>query len=158
MGSTVWIEVRGRDLKQTVSDSNALNRVGDELDKLAGQLGVFALSHFYDWSEMDAAAEAEMCLIEGRPVPDHLKFRNITKQPADQRATVGTWFDSTEGLHSVQAIGLLLVKDPQAVFLPTGSRDIERYHRNLVRELKHCEDVLLTAVNSGQPFGLLIVP
>lgn len=158
MGSTVWIEVRGRGLEETASDSNALKSVGDELDKLAGQLGVVALSHFYDWSEMDAEAEAEICVIQGRPVPDRLKFRNITKQPAEQRAAVGTWFDSTEGLRSVQAIGRLLVKDPQAVSLPTRSHDVERYHRTLIQELKHCEDVLLTAVNSDQPFRLLIVP
>lgn len=40
MGHTIWVEVEGRPLKETADDSSTMHRLMDNLDALAGKLGV----------------------------------------------------------------------------------------------------------------------
>jgi len=163
MGSAIWIEVRGRPFKETADDCCKMDRLADELDDVATRLGVPKLSSFFDWTEMTRAADAETAYCELRdglreeePEPE---FRDITGEPLAIREKTGEWFDSGQGLRTIQAVRTDLNQHANAVPLPTHSpEDFERYRRELLEEFQLCERFLVEAVASGQQFRLVIVP
>jgi hypothetical protein len=163
MGSAIWIEIRGRPFKETADDCCKMHRLADELDDLATRLGVRKLSRFFDWTEMARAADAETAYCEFRdglreeePEPE---FRNITSEPLATRDQEGEWFDSSQGLGTIQALRSYLDEHAEAIELSANSvEDLERYRRELLAEFQLCEQLLIEAVASGQQFRLVIVP
>jgi hypothetical protein len=68
MGSTAWIEMHGRPLRETAFDCSIVHHLIDNLDILAGKLGVQKLSGFYDWSDFEVAIPARAAAASERAV------------------------------------------------------------------------------------------
>ena len=100
MGSTIWIEVRGRSLKETADDCSKMNRFVDRLDEIASQLDVPKLSGFLDYTEM--ALEADAVLAGDDWVS--CGVRDITGEPIEVREAEGEWFDSVQGLRTIRTL------------------------------------------------------
>ncbi|SIO16329.1 hypothetical protein SAMN05444166_2775 [Singulisphaera sp. GP187] len=103
---------------------------------------------------------AQMEYFEGlREEEPGLEIRDITGEPLSVRDQTGEWFDSVQGLRTMQALRGYLENNRDAIKLPTHSaQDFERYHRELLEEFQLCERFLQEAVESGQQFRLVIVP
>lgn len=155
MGHTIWVEVHGQPLNETADDSSTMHRLMENLDALAGKLGVHKLSDFYDYSELEAtygdldkSGEADEGGDEGTP----------PKQPTlEDRQLKGEWFDSAVGLNSVRKLRQHLAER----FDDLGFRpDCSTTHwpGQLIDELARTEEILTRAVPRGQRFRLLIVP
>ena len=109
---------------------------------------------------MSRAANAELeygefCdgIREEEPEPG-----NITGEQAIREQT-GEWFDSDDGLRTIEGLRSHLEQHRDAIKLPTHSaEDFERYRAELLEEFKLCERFLKEAVASRQRFRLVVVP
>jgi hypothetical protein len=151
MGQTIWVEVHGRPLKETADDSSTMHRLMDNLDVLAGKLGVRKLSDFYDYSELDEAygdlGDAGED-TEEEPAPE---------PTLEERQAKGEWFDSAAGLDSVRKLRQRLTERFDDLgFKP--DRSTAHWPKQLLDELSHTEAILNEAASRAQRFRLLIVP
>lgn len=134
MGSTIWIEAKGRPGDETHSDLSILKALDKELDVLADKLGVVKLTDFYDYRQL-----LEEFGDDGEGLPDP------------------SWFDSAKGLHTVKSLRDLLERDFDALnWKPDDST--RHFPKSLSEDLEFCQTILEEAVARGQPFRLLIVP
>jgi hypothetical protein len=163
MGSTFWIEVKGRSLKETADECGKMCRLKDELDAISTGLGVATLDSFCDWTEMAAAADLEMAFLEwqqgdqNEPLPEGSR-QEPTEASVQERAATGDWFDSTAGLKTIRALREHLTRDLTLVRNTTHPDDVPRYHRELLEELELFDRVLGEAIRSVSPFRILVVP
>jgi hypothetical protein len=155
MGSAIWIEIKGRPFKETAYDCCKILRLDDELDEVAIRHELSKLSSFFDWTEMARLAELE--ISEDADLKP--EFRDLTGEPLAVREQTGDWFDSSQGLKTIQTLQGRLNEIDEAIRSRTSSaKDFERYRGELLDELKLCERFLTEAVAAGQPFRLLVVP
>jgi hypothetical protein len=153
MGHTIWVEIKGRPTKETAQDSSIMHRLMDNLDALAGKLGVQKLSDFYDYSELERAYgdfdESEDSEDAAQEEPG--------KPTLEQRQAKGKWFDSTVGVASVRKLREhLAARFADLGFVPDKSKG--HWPKRLMDELTHTEAALNDAAAQGQQFRLLIVP
>jgi hypothetical protein len=152
MGHTIWVEVRGRPLKETADDSSIMHRLMDSLDELAGRLGLRKLSDFYDSSELEAAYgdfddDAE----------DDSDEEPAAEPTLEEGQSKGDWFDSATGLDSVRRIRERLTEQFDDLgFKPEPSTT--HWPKQLMEELERTERILTDAASRNQSFRLLIVP
>ncbi len=149
MGSTVWIEVEGRLGAETHNDMNVLLRLEKPLDVLAEKLGVSKLSSFFDWSVMDAAADAELLAISG--AEEHEAGDGTATSPD------ASWFDPAAGLAAIMALRQRLEEDWDALAW-TPERSQQHWREGLMEDLRFCQTVLEDAIETGRRFRLVIVP
>jgi hypothetical protein len=149
MGSTVWIEVEGRPGAETHNDMNVLLQLEKPLDALAEKLGVSKLSSFFDWSVMDAAADAELPAISGAV---ELEAGDGTATPPD-----ASWSGSASGLAAITALRRRLEEDWDALAW-TPERSQQHWAKSLMEDLRFCQTILEDAVETGRRFRLVIVP
>jgi hypothetical protein len=172
MGHTIWVEVHGRPLEETASDSSIMHRLDRKLDALAAKLGVTKLTEFYDYSELEEAYGD----LDEEPGERDDAGENEADEAADdqdddgsddetdssygtpeQRAAKGEWFDSAAALASVQAIRKhLLDHFDDLGFRPDDST--RHWPGDLMSELENAEEILTDAAARGRQFRLLIVP
>ena len=139
MGDTIWLEVHdGRDKTGGDRDYSIMLRLADDLDALAGKLGVPKLSSFYDNSALAEAYADEMAGADMPPV-----------EPA--------WFEASAGRQALDAIIRALRENPAAVQM---AADPSRGHwpAMLLGELEACHASLVEAEQRGHRFHFLIVP
>lgn len=160
MGSTIWVEIYDRPLKETANDT-LLSKVRDDLDALAVGLHVEKISEFCDWSVMTLQAEAEMRYFEaqqkGEPEPDPT-FSNISGAPLAERQSTGIWFDADRGLRVIRAIADHLTSNPEALSLDCYSHDAPSLRARVIGDLRNCQFLLEQASLRKQRFRLLVVP
>lgn len=169
MGHTIWVEVHGRPLEETASDSGIMHHLDRKLDALATKLGVTKLSEFYDYSELEEAygdldEEPEEGDEAANSEPDDNQDDNSGDDETDssygtpeQRAAQGEWFDSAAGLASVQSLRKhLLDRFDDLGFRPDDST--RHWPGDLMSELENAEEILADAAARGRQFRLLIVP
>lgn len=155
MGHTIWVEINGRPLNETADDSSTMHRLMDNLDVLAGKLGVRKLSDFYDYSELEEAY-ADLS-DEGEDTGDDGEEEPAPKPTLEERQAKGEWFDSVVGLDSVRRLHQRLTERFDDLgFKP--DRSTAHWPKQLLDELSHTEAILSEAVSRGQRFRLLIVP
>lgn len=133
MSDTIWVDVEGRSSDQLPGDHSIMHRLRRELDDLCAELGVVALSGFYDYS---ALADQH-----GQDTDWHSK----------------SWFDPVPALQAIRAISDYLELHPERLDF---SKEPGRKHWRplLERELRNCESILEQAVSDGRKFSFLIVP
>lgn len=155
MGHTVWVEIHGRPLKETASDSSIMHRLMDNLDALAGTLGVHKLSDFYDYSEL-VKAYGDFGEIDDE-VDDDDNEDAPAEPTLEEGQAKGQWFDSVVGLDSVRKLRQHLAAHFDDLgFKPDRSN--AHWPKQLMDELAHTETILEEAAQRGQRFRLLIVP
>jgi hypothetical protein len=160
MGSTIWIEVFNRPLKETANDCSKPHYLIDQLDCLAVDLGIAKLSNFYDWTEMALAADAETRAIEAIEPGEKLEpsFRNLTGQSLAERQSIGEWFEPTMALTTVRTLKEHIARHPTELELDTDPDDVARYRSELLDELNLFDQILQRVLSEGQRFRFLIVP
>lgn len=164
MGSTVWFEIHGRPLKETADDCSKLNRLSDELDGLASQLGVPKLSSFFDYSEINREADAEFEALEETGAdteddPDEdFEIRDVCAEPVTVRESTGDWFDASHALSTLRALREYVEGHHDALNFGTDQSDVPRYRSELLDEFRLGERLAAEAVASGRQFRLLLVP
>ena len=169
MGDTIWVEVHGRPLEETASDSGKMLRLERQLEALAVKLGVTKLSEFYDYSELPDAFEDgdeepeegdDAAADEAADEPDDDVDENgpdLSYGTPERRAAKGEWFDSAAGLASVRAIRKhLLDRFDDLGFRPDDST--RHWPGDLMSELENAEEILTDAAARGRQFRFLIVP
>jgi hypothetical protein len=155
MGHTIWVEVHGRPLKETADDSSTMHRLMDNLDVLAGKLGVRKLSDFYDYSELEEAYGD--LSDEGEDTEDGGEEESAPEPTLEERQAKGEWFDSAVGLDSVRKLRQRLTERFDDLgFKP--DRSTAHWPKQLLDELSHTEAILNEAASRAQRFRLLIVP
>ena len=97
MGTSVWVLRRDAIDQQDDVDHTRLFDVSDELDKVAGTLGVRKLSDFFDWTDFDVN------MSDDEPLEDY------------QYAATAKWFDPQEAIPAIEALLAHLREDPDAV-------------------------------------------
>ena len=102
MGHTIWVEVHGRPLKETADDSSTMHRLMDNLDVLAGKLGVRKLSDFYDYSELEEAYGD--LSDEGEDTEDDGEEESAPEPTLEKHQAKGEWFDSAVGIDSIRKL------------------------------------------------------
>lgn len=161
MGSTIWIEVYNRPLKETADDCSKTHHLIDQLDGLATRFGLAKLSDFYDWTEMAFAADAETRAIEAieRGEEPEASFRMPpTRQSLEERQSTGKWFESASALTTLRTLKEHLARHPGDLDLSTDPSDVARYQAELMDELNLFDQVLQRAVADCQHFRFLVVP
>jgi hypothetical protein len=131
-----------------------MHRLMDNLDVLAGKLGVRKLSDFYDYSELE---EAYGDLgDEGEDTEDDGEEEPAPEPTLEERQAKGEWFDSTVGLGAVRKLRQRLTERFDDLgFKP--DRSTAHWPKQLLDELSHTEAILNEAASRGQRFRLLIV-
>jgi hypothetical protein len=139
MSDTIWLEIHdGRDKAGGDRDHSIMLRLADDLDALAGELGVPKLSSFFDNTALADAYADEM---EGADLP-----------PVEL-----AWFDASAGLQTLDAVIRALRDNPAAVQMtPDPSRS--HWPAMLLDELEACHASLVEAEQRGHRFHFLIVP
>jgi hypothetical protein len=164
MGHTIWVETHGLPTNETSQDCSVLHRLMDNLDALAGKLGVRKLSDFYDYHLLeeeygDLADETEDDACDDTDAEDEDGGNTLdAREPTlEKRQAKGEWFDSAIGLKSVHALREhLLVHFNDLEF--TAGKSNQHWPDSLMDDLQHCEGLLSDAATRGQKFRLLIVP
>ena len=129
MGDTLWLLFEGRPRKDD-SDHSQMLDYSEELDALAGQLGVMPLSSFFDWTDYQF---------------------NLAEEGLDEDwiAENETWHLPTPAATTLQALISAIDRNP-----PPFRIDADDRHE-LVAELTDCLQKLRTA--SGEYFHLCVV-
>lgn len=154
MGHTIWVEIHGRPVNETAQDCSTMYRLMDNLDALAGKLGVRKLSDFYDYSELEE--EYGDLGDEGDESENDDDEEPASEPTLEERQSKGDWFDSTLGLESVRKLReRLTAQFDDLGFKPDRSRG--HWPKQLMDELSHAEKVLSDAASHGQRFRLLLV-
>lgn len=156
MGHTIWVEVHGRPVNETAEDCSTMHRLMDNLDALAGKLGVRKLSDFYDYSELEEAYGDSGDDVSDDSEDDN-EEQNTSEPTLEERQSKGDWFDPAAGLESVRKLReRLAARFDDLGFKPDRSKG--HWPKQLMDELGHTEQVLSDATARGQRFRLLIVP
>ena len=141
MSDTIWININnGDDIDCNEEDHSIMLALTDELDILAGTLGVKPLSAFYDYTDM------EYNLKEDDDQEDYEEESDIAWSN-DQ----ATWFNAEEAYGSVTAILESLEANPEVISL--GDYDID----DLIWELEDAQTELEKAIEAEQTFHFCIV-
>jgi hypothetical protein len=147
MGMTWWLRTRrGDSIECDQSDHTLLNRLAEDLDRIASRLGVRPLSEFVDYVDIgrdfdDLGEEIDEDEREARPEP----------APCDY-----AWFDPREGLASVAAI-LEHVRGDPSLFRFEGDSTRGHWRGMLIEDLEDCRAKLERASEEGLPFHLTLV-
>ena len=156
MGNTIWVEVRGRPVKETANDSSTMYRLMDNLDALAQRLGVAKLSGFYDFSALEEAY-GDLDETDDDDSADEETAEEERELTLEERQAKGEWFDSAEGLKAIRALRQRLAEHFDELGF-TPSQSTGHWPKQLMDELTITERILEAAAASQQDFRLLIVP
>jgi hypothetical protein len=146
MGMTLWIHtLQGRSMTTESDDHSLMYAHSDTLDKLCRQLGVPALSSFFDTTDLEynfagGDDEDEGADTEGSPLDPET---GLEYGIDDMK-----WFDSTEGIATLSALRSHI----EAKGVRRLSDDDRRY---LVEEIDDCLEKL-EAARTGK-FHLAVV-
>lgn len=99
LSDTIWVDVEGRGSDQLPGDHSIMHRLRRELDDLCAELGVVALSGFYDYS---ALADQH-----GQDTDRHSK----------------SWFDPVPALQAIRAISDYLELHPERLDFQESGTD-----------------------------------
>jgi hypothetical protein len=136
MGTSVWVLRRDAIDQEDDFDHSRLFDVSEELDKVAGTLGVRKLSDFFDWTDFDVNMSDE------EPLEDY------------EYAATAKWFDPQDAIPAIEALLAHLREEPSAAAHFGQSPDITA---GLVQELEDVLAKLRRAANDGTPFNLCVV-
>jgi hypothetical protein len=151
MGNTLWVNVReGRSIACNQNDHSIMYHLAEELDGISSRLGVRPLTEFYDHTSLEQsladefgdADAGEETLGEGTG--------------SDWSVDEASWFDSHEGLATVEAL-LEHIRGSPGLFRFDNDRPRSHWRGDLIEELEDCRSVLAEASGRGQSFHLSVV-
>src|SRR6185312_15661773 len=145
MGNTIWVEIHGRPVTETAEDMSTMYRLMDNLDKLAGKLGVRKLSDFYDYSELE---EEYGDLGEDGGEDSDEDEKPESEPTLEERQAKGSWFDSAVGLDPVRKLRERLTEHFEDLDFKSD-RSRGHWPKQLMDELSHTEQVLSEAASRG---------
>ena len=135
MATSVWVLRQSAAGEGDDFDHSAIFDASDELDRVAGDLGVKKISEFFDWTDFDANMSAE------EPLEDY------------EYVAAARWFDPADALPSIESLLAHLKANPAAVEIP----DWDELYAPVLAEL---EDVLVKvrqAASERTRFNLCVV-
>lgn len=143
MGNTIWVDVEGRPENDLPQDNSILLRLAKNLDTISKKLKVACISEFFDYS---ALAE------------EFAEFLPVSEAPESQEntRTKGIWFDPAPALAAVRALHRHLEANPADLRF-NADKPREHWPKDLMVELKYCEDILEDALSRGKKFRFLLV-
>jgi hypothetical protein len=135
MATSVWV------LRQSAAgdgddfDHTAIFDASDELDRVAGDLGVKKISEFFDWTDFDANMSAE------EPLEDY------------EYVAAARWFDPADALASIEALLAHLKVNPGVGETP----DWDELYTPVLVELEDVVIKVRQAASEGTRFNLCVV-
>jgi hypothetical protein len=135
MATSVWVLRQSAAGEGDDFDHSAIFDASDELDRVAGDLGVKKISEFFDWTDFDANMSAE------EPLEDY------------EYVAAARWFDPGEALPSIESLLAHLKANPGAGETP----DWDDLYTPVVAELEDVVIKIRQAASEGTRFNLCVV-
>ena len=138
MGNTIWVNVkRDTEIECNEEDHSNMCRLDGKLDGIARERGVSSLSGFFDGSAMAA---------------DFVDFDD----DADVALPEAQWYDSADGLKTIEALLNHVSNDPDLFSFPDDPSRAN-WRSALIEELLDCKSLLTKAAADGLPFHFAII-
>ena len=151
MGMTLWLRVRRGETIECDDpfDYSLMNCLAPELDSIAVGLGVRPPSEFHEFTDMNR---------DFADLGEESDGEDEADAPACPAPAVDDygWFDSRDGLASVEAL-LRHVRDDPSLFRFEGDSSRGHWRDGLIEELDDCRSGLGRASEQGLPFHLTLV-
>ena len=135
MATSVWVLRQSAAGEGDDFDHSAIFDASDELDRVAGELGVTRISEFFDWTDFDANMSAE------EPLEDY------------EYVAAARWFEPSAAVPSLEKLLAHLKANPAAGETP----DWDELYPAMLVEL---EDILIKVRQAGAEgtrFNLCVV-
>jgi hypothetical protein len=135
MATSVWVLRQSAAGEGDDFDHSAIFDASDELDRIAGELGITRISEFFDWTDFDANMSAE------EPLEDY------------EYVAAARWFDPAEALQPLERLQAYLKANP-------GTGEIPDWDELYPAVLIELEDVLVKvrqAAAESTRFNLCVV-
>ena len=136
MGTSVWVLRRDAVDQDDDFDHSSIFDASEQLDQIAGTLGVRKVSEFFDWTDFDASMSTD------EPLEDY------------EYVAAARWFEPGEAIPAIETLLAHLREHPEAVACFSGGSETVSA---LVPELQDVLGKLQRAASENAAFNLCVV-